>query len=273
MLDISNFKCDVVIVAGQSNAEGNGLGGTKLPLPSNVYQLYDVNPAFTADNISEAEHRLHVEFPTQLAVTVAEERSCSSGYCADLCTTFAINYVNNGLLKDDRKLLIIRSAVGGSGFAKEQWGVGNALSNRLKTMIEYALSQNAENKVVAMLWHQGEHDAYENPSLTDSQRHDFYLQKFTEQIRFARNVAQTNFPLVCGGFVKDWGSLCRHQCDAVELALQDACKTLGNASFVNSDGLLSNDQAVHNGDNIHFCRDSVYELGNRYFNAYKMLIQ
>lgn len=36
-------------------------------------------------------------------------------------------------------------------------------------------------------------------------------------------------------------------------------------AFVFSEGLLSNNQKVKNGEEIHFCRESIYELADRYF--------
>lgn len=42
-----------------------------------------------------------------------------------------------------------------------------------------------------------------------------------------------------------------------------------NRAVVKTDDLLSNNQDTHNGDDIHFCRSSAYELGKRYFAAYE----
>ncbi len=43
------------------------------------------------------------------------------------------------------------------------------------------------------------------------------------------------------------------------------------AGGVETAGLLSNKQKVGNGDNIHFCREALRILGERYFAQYAML--
>lgn len=272
-MNISDYSFDIVIIAGQSNAQGNGRGGQMLDIDENVFELNDANPVKVYDSpVYVGKTVMELVIPIQMLFEKAHEHFDGKEYCADFATTFANDYIQSGMLQGGRKLLIIKGAVGGTGFAKQQWGVGNVLSDRLQQMVNYALSANSQNKVVALLWHQGEHDAYENAHFNSAQRYEFYVKMFSDQIKLLRDNFG-NMPVICGGFVDDWASKFQEQCDTVESALKDSCVTLGNASFVSSDGLLSNDQAVGNGDDIHFCRDSVYELGNRYFNAYKVLTE
>lgn len=259
---------DIIILAGQSNAEGNGVRiGGKEVLNDNVFQVVDKNPAFIYED-SNKKTILDIKIPTDCMVELAHERSCGENFCADISETFANNYINAGLLKNDRKVLIVKTAVGGSGFAKEQWGIGNPLFTRAIEMIKYALSLEKNSKIVACLWHQGEHDAFENAEFTDTERYNFYYDKLLRQTLEFRKIFATKFPFICGGFVRDWGLLYLNQVESVEKASQDVCNTIGLAGFCSSEGLLSNNQAIKNGDNIHFCVDSIYELANRYFNKY-----
>ena len=43
-------------------------------------------------------------------------------------------------------------------------------------------------------------------------------------------------------------------------------------NFVETSDLPSNDQKVANGDDIHFCRESLHVLGHRYFDAYLKIL-
>ena len=48
---------------------------------------------------------------------------------------------------------------------------------------------------------------------------------------------------------------------------------IGNSAFIETSDLLSNNQMIANGDNIHFCRQALQELGHRYFLAFRSLIK
>ena len=271
-------KCgfDVVIVAGQSNAEGNGKKkDNKEFLSDKVFQIADKNHIGTRV-CDDGKVVIDMVYPTEMSFEKACERQDSGGgKIADFSQTFAKCYMDNGLLAAGRKILIVKTAVGGTGFARKEWGVGSVLFERLNYMTDYALSLNKDNRVVAFLWHQGEHDAFENAGLSPEERYAFYYGRFTEQMRRVREKYGSNLPVVTGGFVDSWAELAENKaaCDAVEKALKDACRDLRAAGFAESDGLLSNDDAFHTGDNIHFCADSVYELGKRYFAEYLKIVK
>lgn len=268
-----NEKFDIIILAGQSNAEGNGLhkDAERNIISDKVYQLIDKNPAYISED-SEKRAILNITMPVEMKITLAEERAAAGGFAADISETFASDYIAGGYLEDGRKILIVKTAVGGSGFAKNQWGVGKPLLDRLFQMVDYALSLNSENRIVALLWHQGEHDAFENADFTPEERCNFYKTVFMAQTNEIRKrYSAHQFPVITGEFVNDWASKWKVQCDAVEKALKDACEELGNAGICTSEGLLSNDQSIKNGDDIHFCADSVYELAHRYYEKFKTI--
>ena len=268
------FSYDIIILAGQSNAEGNGIrtAEDREIINENVYQLVDKNPARVYEN-EKGETILDIKMPTETVLEIAHDRKVGENrYIGDLSKSFAEKYIENGFLDEDRNLLIVKAAIGGTGFAKKQWGVGNPLSDRLFIMVDKALSLNKDNRIVAFLWHQGEHDAFENADFTAQERYEFYYKNFTEQIKAIRErYKEYDFPVITGEFVNDWADKNKTQCDAVEQATKDACLKIGNAATVSSEGLLSNDQKIHNGDDIHFCGASLYELGVRYYNQFKNL--
>ncbi|MBQ6980137.1 MAG: hypothetical protein IJQ07_05775 [Clostridia bacterium] len=272
----SEMKFDIIILAGQSNAEGHGIRteSEKEIINERVYQLVDKNPIFFCGN-EKGETVLNITIPTEMIIDISRDRKTGDNeYRADLTKTFSEEYIKNGNLAKDRNLLIVKAAVGGTGFMLKQWGVGNTLSNRLFEMTDYALSLNKDNRIVAFLWHQGEHDVVESPEMQFAERYEFYFNHFFTQMKAVRaRYADFKFPIIAGEFVNDWADKHKEPCDAVEKATRDVCLKIGDAAVVSSDGLLSNDQNIKNGDDIHFSVNSVYELGKRYYAQFVNLLE
>lgn len=262
---MDNF--DVIILAGQSNAEGNGIMDMTEEdgITDKAYELVDKNPAYiyTTENGGWA---FELTVPTETVLKRAAYRTDGKVKYADLSGEFANAYAQH-CLKGDRKILIVKTPIGGTGFTKKQWGVGNILSDRLFTMVDKALALGGDNKVVGLLWHQGEHDAFERADKTAKEIYDYYTEKFTEQM-LAIRARYGNMPIIAGEFVNEWADANKRECDAVETATKDVLRKLGNSAVVSSEGLMSNNQKCGNGDGIHFCADSVKELGKRYYEAF-----
>ena len=271
---LKNYKFDIIVLAGQSNAEGNGFGNT--PIAENngqVFQLSDKNVAsFVPDPATPIKVILNVVFPLDLYFGLAKERieTYRKESMGELSLTFANEYIKAGLLSEGRNLLIVKTPAGGTGFARKEWGLGSVLYKRLIEMTDIALSANPENRLVAFLWHQGEHDAYENAHLSNAERYEFYKENFMAQMNDYR-AKYGNVPIICGEFQDDWTKDYQEQSDVVEKCIKDCCEILGNACMVSSQGLPSNDMEVGNKDNAHFCRWAIYELGRRYFKGYESL--
>ncbi len=270
-------KYDIIVLAGQSNAEGNGVGKTTEELfLDDVYEVVDENPCYIYDEPEKSVWGLlKISVPTVSKLQNFSIRKNAEGIdCQSFSTFFANEYIKAGLLEKDRKILIVKTACGGAGFAKKQWGIGNPLHERMISLIDSALSYGKDSRIVAFLWHQGEHDAYENASFTDKERYDFYYDNFLSTCKFVRDrYNKFSFPIIAGEFVNDWASKYQRQCDVVENATKDVLKTLGYSDFVSSEGLKSNDQDIKNGDDIHFSALSCIELGKRYFEKYKNLVR
>lgn len=263
-------KFDVIILAGQSNAEGYGIGDCKKAYKENgnIYILKDKNRR-TIDFDEKGVLRVGKEFEPE--IEIAKEKVEKGVIFGNFSLAFAEKYVNNGYLKQGRKLLIVYTAIGGTGFAKHQWGNTAILQDRMFKMIDYALSLNNENRIVAFLWHQGEHDAFENAEFSKKTRELYYYDKFSYLIKQVKEKYGKDVPVIAGGFSSEWvNGGYQEQCEAVSRATKRVLKDNGG-SFVKTDDLLSNNQRTQNGDSIHFSRQSLYYLGNRYFNAYKKI--
>ena len=244
---------DIIILAGQSNAVGYGHGATdyKLKHLSDVWVLDDDQP----------EEVFAIQEPWKIRLRQAQDV-----YTGSLAVRFADEYIKAGNLQPGRKLLIVHCAAGGTGFCKSEWGVGNLLYRRMIDLADYALNLNSENKIVAFLWHQGEHDAFEkNPP-------ENYKKQLFEVISDVRS-KYGNMPFIAGDFVNEWKSKNIEICEPIINSIKGVVADLGNSAFVETSDLLSNNQTMNNGDDIHFSRESLHILGERYFETFQKIKQ
>lgn len=244
--DFTKEKFDIIIQAGQSNAEGCGIGNVSDP----YVPVVDI---------------LHLE--KDFSITPARERIDGNCICANFALTFSKKYIEDGRLDEGRKLLIIRSAVGGTGFSDHRWGMTEDLYLKMMAMTRTAVELNPENRVVALLWHQGETDAG-NHMKGDEYRGN--LMKLFDSVReeFGKEI-----PIVCGDFVYDWKNKNAEICAPIISAQKQIVSEISRAAFVETDGLESNKEIGESEyDDIHFCRRDLYVLGQRYYEAYKEIL-
>ncbi len=266
---------DIVIVAGQSNASGNGKGNVRSPfIPSPKIFTYkdEQKVSFELNDLNNPE--LQIDRDWHFALEQTKEREDNGCINASFPIIFAREYVNKGYLAKDRKLLLVYTSVGGAGFSRSEWGVGNVLHDRLVDMVDSALKLEENSKLVAFLWHQGEHDTFENAHLNFEERYNFYYDKLKKTVLDIRNrYSDYKFPFIAGEMVNDWVRQYPVQCKAVTNATVKVCSDVVNATLVSAKGLKSNREELGIDDTAHFCRKSIYKLGKRYFNAYKKLIK
>ena len=248
--DFTKEIFDIIIEAGQSNAEGSGFGPAKAP-----YRPKDTVYAMQQDR----------------TISIAADRVDGNLIRSDFALSFSDCYINAGLLREGRKLLILRTAVGGTGFLDEKWRPQDPLFQQMLDMTQTALALNPGNRVVCMLWHQGETDAILKAD------YDTHFKNLSTLIRLTR-VSFGEIPFIAGDFVQQWETEYANLCAPVVDAMRTVCKETAACAFVETDGLPSNKQALCNlmpdlEDTIHFSRQSLYELGQRYFEAYKNITE
>lgn len=277
-MDFSEFHFDIVIVAGQSNAEGNGIGTNpkERVVFSDQFEMIDVNKCFL-DLSDYKGPKLVIKFPIETNIVKLMEKGTNTDYRNNIAIPFVDEYIKNGYLKKGRNILVINAGVGGTGFVRNEHGLSGPLYIRLCQMVNQALMLNNENRIVAFLWHQGECDAFENKCKSTNYITDFYYKSFIEQMKNFRSVYKEQFcPIIAGGFCDSWRNLPENyqQCLAVEKALILATNSLKKCGFVSADKLKSNMQEIEGSkDDIHFSRNSIFELGKRYFEKWTELIK
>ena len=250
--DFTKEKFDVLIQAGQSNAEGYGFGPVEEPYQPNERVWY-LNADFT--------------------LSVAAEKVTGNEIQTNFSLSFADRYVKEGLLAEGRTLMIIRAAVGGTGFLSGQWKPEDPLFLRMMELTRTALGLNPENRLVGLLWHQGETDAECGASYDV---HRMHLSTLLHLVR--EEFGAPELPFVAGDFVQHWKGEHLAICEPVVEAMRAVCRTCGHGAFVETDGLLSNLQELRRNplgweDPIHFSRKAVYALGRRYFEAYRGILE
>ena len=185
--------------------------------------------------------------------------------------------------KNSRPIFFIKCAFSGSGFTSQNptWktheqGTEDQLFDRLLlyTHNNLGLIEDMGYKPVikGFLWHQGEHDAFENTQFSYDERYEYYYSNLLKQfLGFREYYKKFDFPIITGGLCRDWKKRYMIQSEAVEKATIDVCKKIEKASFVPASDLPSNEEAIHNGDLDHFSKESILILGERYFDAFEAL--
>jgi hypothetical protein len=247
--DFSKEKFDIVIQGGQSNSEGSGYGNAPQPYaPDGRVWVLDQN----------------------FAISTAQERVGGNRIYSDFSLEFARRYINDRRLREGRSLLIIRAAVGGTGFVDKRWGLADDLFLQMKEMVKTALALNPENRLVTFLWHQGENET----GAPDYDTHYRNLSALVNTVR--KEFAVSALPFIAGDFVELWKHENPGIWEPVIKAIRAVCGDTGNGAFVETGGLKSNFEECgpepDGKDTIHFSRAALYELGGRYYDAYKNIV-
>ena len=265
-------KYDIIILAGQSNAEGQGVGEvTQEYIPDERVHIMKDDAGFKFGKV-DGVTTLIGKWPAVNTITVAEERTHSTkGKVGCFGLWFAKHYADT-YLEEGRKVLIVNANFGGTGFARPEWGVGNILHTRMLSMTRAALAENPDdNRIVAFLWHQGEHDSFENADWDPEKRYRVHKENVRATFAdFYDQFGDNTIPVVAAGFSNEYYLTNVEACDAVLKAIREDVAEIGG-SFIETDDLQSNNQRIGNGDPYHFCRESLHILGSRYFDEYRKL--
>lgn len=265
-------KFDIIVMAGQSNAAGCGWGPvTEEYIPDERIWQYTNNIGIRVTGTG-SDLKAEPILPTQERWGVAEEKTVETHKVGNLALQFAASYADK-CLQPDRKVLLVQANCGGTGYARQQWGVGNFMHTNMLEMVKKALAGDPGNRVVALLWHQGEHDAFENADWDAQKRYEVHKANLQATLAdFYRQVGDKDIPFIAGDFCYEWRQKNQDACDAVAKAIRECAQAFGGG-FVETVGLLSNNQKNGNGDDIHFCRESLHILGQRYFEKYMSIME
>ncbi len=264
---------DIIIMAGQSNAQGTGTGTAEqeyVPTEHIMMLTDEANHRFETGDDGIA--RLALEYPSPIHIEAAQETVVDGKMRGQLQLTFAKMYYEKYLQGTDRKVLIIQSGVGGTGFCRNEWGTeGAILFDRLVWMTQYALDLNPDNRLVAFLWHQGECDTFENADWPPEKRYTTHKRNLSELFEhFCQRFDCPSLPIISASFCNEWYLKNKESADAVLAAIQEVV-CARNGEFLDASNLKSNNEQNGDGDDIHFSRDALARLGKMYFQAYERI--
>lgn len=235
---------DVVLLAGQSNMVGFGLGfdaardGTPDPRIGQWSQVGNRGRIVAA-----IDPLLH---PGQAAGRVGLGLSFARAYIATR--------------PPGRYVLLVPAAIGGTGFANGRWNPGDDLFEGAVRRTRAALAAAPNACLAAILWHQGEADVGALSGPDYAARLARTVAAFRARIGGARNV-----PFVTGRFEPEWVKPTPAQLAILD-ALAHLADTVPLTINVSADGLVGNP-----GDKIHFDAASQRILGQRYFEGLRTL--
>lgn len=233
-----DYPYDIILVAGQSNAEGYGRGD---------------------EDFKFVPHAPIYGYTEKVGIHLAcDKKIRRRDFTASFSLYFGEEYFRAGLLEPGRKLMLLNAAVGGTGFSDHRWGIGEDLFERMIRLTREVLALNPENAIKAFLWHQGETDVYGG---VDGASYAKLLGTLISETQNRLNIAHV--PFIAGNMVPGW---MQQNPGAYEIAesTRKLMESLPLGGYAESDGLVANSAE----DNIHFSRKSCVELGRRYFQVY-----
>ena len=219
----------VFIMAGQSNMIGRATFDNGATHPSNVYQYNQSGQVVAASN--PLDHRDPTNGDMGLDIT------------------FSIQYMNEN---PDVDLIFIPVAEGGTGFATNDWNVGDTVYEAMVTRTNAAFAANTDWQLKGFLWHQGEADKSATDRANYSTAWNAMINNF-----ISRTVMTSDTPVVLGG-------LFNNGADAVAMStvIEGVADARDYTTFVDASALTSF-------DNLHFDAASLRTIGTQYYINWK----
>lgn len=232
---------------GQSNMSGRGEGYDKeLDGPNNprIQQWSRDNQIILA-----SEHLEHSDF------------SIVNGKNVGMGTAFGRAYVDT--LPEQRDVLLVPTAYGGTGLVDGLWFPGGHLFEDAVTRLKDALAgaEDEGNCVAGVLWHQGENDAGRHVSK------EAYVSAWTEMIGALRMrvPAAAEAPVILGEFSRAWIEKHEDLAAPILAAIRAIPASVPFTAVATSEGLSSNTGGEPD-TIVHFDAVAQREYGLRYFD-------
>ena len=296
----------VVLITGQSNSIGWGVSRSgpgasdfnsyNTPLTPNGTAFWD--PLDRPDSrIYHMGHEISTD-PILLDYTYSNSPTWASIQNFYNIIGFHLVYAKNLLatLPSNRKVLVVRSGVGGTGFStKDSWIAINNPSAGLGGTNLYqqavAISNNGMSKSIipgqglqvnnvlhSILWHQGEADTTygaaggQNPSALSTSQYLSYLKDLVNGFRASITGANSKTPFINGEMCYQFGSEVPDysKFSAIQTAIQSISANLNYTGTASAAGLVGGLPNQFYGS-VHFDAPSQHAFGSRYWCTYNYI--
>jgi len=182
-----------------------------------------------------------------------------------IAMTFAKLYKND-YLTTGRKIVIIPCGKGSSGFINNFWNPGDTLYEDAVFRTNKVLSQNPNNRLVAILWQQGEADTW-------NLNYDVNLDNMITNLRNDISGDISNVPFLLGGMVPYWmniaddtGIVRKKRTNDI---IVDTQNRLDYCAYVDPTLPTVIEKVNPEVESVHYDATCLRTLSNRYFLEYK----
>jgi hypothetical protein len=162
--DKRNF--DIICVLGQSNAVGQGLEYSFAEMlnhnnkisSNKIFQLGRGKHSRSGffGGVNDENHVIEASDPLETDKFETVSNGGTIGFATTTAKLYTDKYLPNS---NNRSLLIVQCSFDATGFSDNSWNPGNRSFNEAVRRIKIALNLGGNNKVVGILWDQGETDA------------------------------------------------------------------------------------------------------------------
>lgn len=159
-----------------------------------------------------------------------------------------------------KKILIVSSAQGATGFVTGQWVPGGFNYDDFFRRSNAVMAAYPGSTIKALLWHQGESDA---PFDTESEYANF-VDSFFADVRSGVTGASASTPIVTGELADDFVQANPGQFGQTNDAIIDTPNRVSNCAFVSS----TTPTILPTYDGTHFTSLAQNDFGQRYYDAY-----
>ena len=176
--------------------------------------------------------------------------------------TFAKLYKEK-YLKEGRKVLLIPTGHGGTGFIDNHWNPGDDLYEDALMRVNYVFDKYPKSELKGILWQQGEKDVNQK---SDHFRAD--LDTMIVEIREDIKVADLSTPFLMGGMVPYWVDQKKRR-EVQQRHIRKTSERHDNVWYVSPYDPFTIKKDDNKDDEIHYDAKGQVELGNRYFKVYE----
>lgn len=274
---------DIILVAGQSNAVGKGLGTPVEPLALARMQETPNTPCKRVCQLGRKGVNGHTQVHDLQVIPAVEPLDHFKTGTHGFALTFAKRLAMQ--LPPHRKVLIIPAAKGGTSIlywdkqvleletTRSFYEDKNLLYRDMIYRTNYAINMSGKrNRLVAVLWQQGEADIavaqlpnhFLHPYMRNARD---YSRRLTRLHRNIRNdvVQKTCYPILMGLPSPSWHKPV-HKDEFIE-AITAVSENEPCSGVVSSRGLTANN-TIQGYDTVHYNAQSQIELGRRYFEFF-----
>lgn len=240
-MNLGEVGKDYVLCVGQSNMSGHS-----------TTDQYDANIDFTNPRILQRPPTGTYQSKEILAADPLWHHDKQNQGAIGLGLSFAKKCLQ--AIAPNRVLVLLPQAWGGTGFRNNRWRVGDDLYNSAVNNTNTALIEDSNNRLIAIIWHQGESDV-------NYSKYEYAEQLDTMIVGLRNSISGANdVPFFLGEMAETWvGSVPERV--AIQEAIRETPSRLKNTYVVSSSGLAVD------GTGIHFSGEAYRSFGERYAKA------